>query len=121
MVLVNLTPGNHTIVWSLDGYETITAVINVSTEGVLTCVSTITKTCTELLNIVGSTITGLLQSTVPASFNDWIISKGGYEAIEGNLSLMGEFIDGYFGIINLGFTPTLGDMGIFIDNYFGVV
>lgn len=120
MVLVNLTPGDHTIEWSLNGYETITAVINVSTGGVLTCISTVTGTCAELVSLVGSTITGLLQSTVPASFNDWIISKGGYSAITGNLSLMGEFIDGYFGLINLGFMPTLLDMGTFVDHYFGV-
>lgn len=120
MVLVNLSPGDHTIIWSLDGYETITAVINVSTEGVLSCVSTVAGTCADLVSIVGSTITGLLQSTTPASFNDWIISKGGYSEITGNLSLMGEFIDGYFGLTNLGFTPTLLDMGTFVDHYFGV-
>lgn len=120
MVSVNLAPGNHTIEWSLDGYETITAVINVSTGGVLTCISTVTGTCAELISILGSTITGLLKSVTPDNFNDWILLKGGYGNIEGNLSLMGEFVDGYFGIVDLGFVPTLLDMGTFVDYYFGV-
>lgn len=121
MATVNLTAGNHIIEWSLDGYETIIATINISSEGIVSCISVVTRTCAEVINIVGLTITGLLKSIVPDNFDNWIISKGGYEAITGNLSLMGEFIDGYFGLTNLGFTPTLLDMGTFIDYYFGVI
>jgi len=120
MVLVNLAPGNHTIEWSLSDYETITATINVGVTGIVSCISVIGGFCDDLISIVGNTVTGLLKQIVTSTFDSWIESKGGIDAIEGNLLVMGEFIDGYFGITDIGFIPTLLNMGTFIDYYFGV-
>lgn len=121
MVTVDLTSGDHIIEWSLAGYDPITATINVSSEGVLSCISVVAGTCADMIDIAGSIITGLLKSTAVTSLDDWILSKGGYAAMKGNLSAMGEFIDGYYGITDIGFTPTLLDMGTFVDYYYGVI
>ena len=71
------------------------------------------------------TVTGGQTATVsvtlaPASYAAWIASLGGISAIQGNLIAVGNIIDGYLGMVNLGFTVTLGNVGTTIDYYFGV-
>ena len=61
MATVNLTEGDHTIEWSLDGYETISADINISSTGILSCISTVTGTCQEMISIADSSITAILK------------------------------------------------------------
>ncbi len=56
----------------------------------------------------------------PASYAAWIASLGGISAIKGNLVAVGKIIDGYLGMVNLGFTVTLGNVGTTIDYYLGV-
>jgi len=120
MVIANLSSGNHTIEWSIGGYTTITATISISTTGIITCSNVIGGSCGNSISIIGNTITGLLVPSSSVSFNNWVTNKGGPTKIKGNLLIMGEFIDGYFGSINIGFSPTLQNMGLFIDYYFGV-
>ena len=120
MTTIDLAPGDHTIKWSLSGYEPLTATINVGNTGTISCVSVISHTCTEMISIVGDLVIGLLRLISGVTFDSWIESKGGVAAIKGNLIIMGEFTDAYYGLTDIGFTPTLTDMGRFIDYYYGV-
>lgn len=83
MATVNLTEGNHTIEWSLDNYETLSAVINISRTGTLTCISTVTGTCQKMISIAGNTITAILKSIIepPQEICKWITDKNGADSI----------------------------------------
>ena len=122
MVTVSLTSGDHTIAWSMNGYESLQAVITVHITGAVACKSSTSGTCNTStppgIYASGSEIVGYLiktEVTPPTTFEDWVIEKGGISAIEANLMIMGEFIDGYFEIVDIGFTPTLLNMGTFIE------
>lgn len=106
LVSVDLTPGDHIIEWSLTGYETITATINVSDTGVLSCISVVAGTCAELINIVGNVVTGLLKEIIPVGVCDWIVAEGGWESIVA-FSIM-DLVLGYLNLKDLGFTVTTG-------------
>ncbi len=105
-ILIAMTPititgvpaGSHTYRLSLIGYS--------DTAGTVTV-------------IAGQTVT-VSVTLAPASYDAWIASMGGISAIKGNLSAVGNIIDGYLGMINLGFTVTLGNVGTTIDYYLGV-
>ena len=125
MVVVDLSPGDHLIKWVLDGYSTLQATINVSTSGVITCKSVTGGTCSATvaptIRISGSTITGYLKAgTTVTGYSGWVSSKGGSSGLLGNLQAVGEIIDGYFGIMNLGFTVTLANVGTTTDYYYGI-
>ena len=103
MVTINLTAGNHTIEWALNGYETITATINVSSTGIVSCISVIGGMCTNLLSIVENTVTGLLkQIIIAAPVCDWISSIGGWQELA-TFDIM-QLIQGYLNLINMEFT-----------------
>lgn len=106
MVTYTLTPGDHTIEWSLDGYQPLTATINVSSTGVLSCISVIGNTCADLISIVGSTITGMLKEIVVPVVGvcSWILEKGGWEQVA-TFDIM-ELVQGYLLLKDLGFTVT---------------
>jgi len=78
MATVNLAPGDHTIEWVLEGYDPINAVINISLEGVVSCVSVGVGNCVDFISIVGATITALLKSSTYDICN-WILSVGGWD------------------------------------------
>jgi hypothetical protein len=162
MVFVDLSPGDHTVKWTLNGYIQLIAVINVSTGGIVSCKSVTGGACGSStppgVTIAGNTITGYLKSTststptptptltptptktptptttptptktptptgtpTPASnYNTWINNMGGPTAIKSNLIAVGNIIDGYVGIISLGFTVSLGNVGTTIDYYLGI-
>jgi len=103
MVLVNLVPGDHTIEWAMDGYETLTAIINVSVTGIVSCISVFTGICADFISIVGTTVTGLLKLIiVTAPVCDWISSVDGWQELA-TIDIM-NLIQGYLNIIDLGFT-----------------
>lgn len=130
MVTVDLIPGDHTIKWALNGYSQLIAVINVSSSGSVTCKSVTGGTCGSSVSpgvlVSGSTVTGYLLSSVTptpvpvSSYTAWVSSKGGAAGLKGNLIAIGNIIDGYIGIVNLGFTVTLGNVGTTIDYYLGI-
>lgn len=134
MVLVDLTAGDHTIKWTLSGYSQLTAVINVSSTGAVTCKSVTGGSCGSSyppgVVISGSTVTGYLASgatptptptpTPSPGYSNWVASMGGIAGIKGNLIAVGNIIDGYIGIVNLGFTVTLGNVGTTLDYYLGI-
>ena len=105
MTTVNLTPGNHTIEWSLEGYETIFATVDVSSTGIMNCINVTAGTCAELVSIVGNAVTGLLkQIAVTDPVCDWISGFGGWQALA-TFDIMA-LIEGYLGVTDLGFTVT---------------
>jgi hypothetical protein len=64
------------------------------------------------------TVTATLIPT--PSYANWVTSKGGASGLKNNLLALGEIIDGYLGMVNLGFTVTLGNVGTTINYYLGV-
>lgn len=95
MVVVDLTPGDHTIKWTLNGYETLSAKINVSDTGVVTCISVTGGSCGSSspsgVTISNSTINGYLSvsasptpsptptvTPAPADICEWIKGQGGW-------------------------------------------
>jgi len=82
------------------------------------------------VSISGSVVTGYLvpvttitptPTPVPvASYTAWVTSHGGASGLKSNLVSVGNIIDGYIGIVNLGFTVTLGNVGTTIDYYLGI-
>lgn len=105
MATVNLTPGNHTIEWLLEGYETILATVDVSTTGIMNCINVTAGTCADLLSIVGNAVTGLLnQIAVTDQVCTWISGVAGWQALA-TFDIM-ELIKGYLEITDLGFTVT---------------
>lgn len=71
MVVVNLTPGDHTVKWTLVGYNTLTSVITVSSTGAVSCKSVTGGSCSSStspgVTISGSTVTGYLKFAVKVS------------------------------------------------------
>lgn len=100
MTIINLTPGEHTITWELPGYNTLTAVVNVSDTGTMSCVNH------EDVTITGNKISGLLQLTVElvTEVCQWILSKNGWESIA-TFDIM-ELVQGYLNVKDIGFTVT---------------
>ena len=104
--LVALTPatitgvsaGSHTYSLKLSGYGDATGTVTV---------------------VAGQTV-NVSVTLAPASYAAWIASLGGISAIAGNLAVVGNIIDGYLGMVNLGFTVTLANVGTTIDYYLGV-
>lgn len=66
MAIINLTEGNHTIKWTLSGYNDLTAQIRVSSTGAVTCISVVSGSCggssVPRVSISGSTVTGFMKS-----------------------------------------------------------
>jgi len=64
MVVVDLSPGSHTIRWDLPGYSQLVAVINVGTTGIVTCTSVTGGSCASSsppgVTISGNTVYGYL-------------------------------------------------------------
>lgn len=105
MVTVNLTPGEHTIEWTLNGYEPLSATINVSTTGIISCISVVAANCADVISIVGNTITALLKHiAVAAPMCDWISDVGGWQAVA-TFDIM-DLIQGYLNIKDIGFDIT---------------
>lgn len=93
LVSANLTPGNHTIEWAMEGYESITATINVSPTGILSCIGVIGGLCADLISIVGTTITGLMNQIIPAeNICYWISNIGGWD----NLNWTNHVLKAYY-------------------------
>ena len=84
MVIVDLVPGDHTVKFTLAGYNTLNATINVSSTGVVTCVSVTGGACggnaLPRVAISGSTVTGYLVST-PTDICTWITAQGGWDGL----------------------------------------
>ena len=104
MATVTLTPGDHIIEWSLEGYDTITAKINISTEGIASCIDVITHACEDVISIAGLAITGILKSISADPVCTWINGVSGWQALA-TFDIM-ELIEGYLEIKDLGFTVT---------------
>ncbi len=97
--ITNVPAGSHTYIIRLSGYNDATGSVSV---------------------IAGQTATVTATLTPTPSYSNWVMSKGGTTGLTGNLSALGEIIDGYLGMINLGFTVTLGNVGTTINYYLGV-
>ena len=72
------------------------------------------------VTVIAGQIVTVSVTLSPASYAAWIASLGGISAIQGNLAAVGNIIDGYLGMVNLGFTVTLANVGTTIDYYLGV-
>ncbi len=96
--ITGVPAGSHSYLLRLAGYNDATG--------------TVTVTSGQTSN-VSATLS-------PASYAAWIASLGGISAIAGNLAAVGNIIDGYLGMINLGFTVTLANVGNTIDYYLGL-
>ncbi len=97
-MITSVPAGSHTYVLRLSGYNDAT--------GTATVISGQTMNVSVTLS--------------PVSFAVWITSMGGISAIKGNMAAVGNIIDGYLGMVNLGFTVTLGNVGTTIDYYLGL-
>jgi hypothetical protein len=97
-VITSVSAGIHNYLLQLSGYSDATGTVTV---------------------IAGQTVT-VSVTLAPASYEAWIASMGGISAIKGNLTAVGNIIDGYLGMVNLGFTVTLANVGTTIDYYLGV-
>ena len=75
---------------------------------------------TGTVTVIGGQTAAVSVTLSPASYAAWIASLGGISAIQGNLAAVGNIIDGYLGMVNLGFTVTLANVGTTIDYYLGV-
>ncbi len=99
VTITGVSAGSHTYLLRLAGYNDATGTVTV---------------------IAGQTV-AISVTLSPASYAAWITSLGGISAIKGNLSAVGSIIDGYLGMVNLGFTVTLANVGTTIDYYLGVI
>lgn len=130
MVIAQLAEGDHTIEWSLNGYDTLTAMINVSATGTVTCRSVTGSSCgataAPKVTISGLTVTGYLRAAAtpsptpaptptptprpatptpqPGELCGWMASKGGPSGI--TIPNIFELEDATMGFGNLGFVPT---------------
>ena len=106
MATINLTAGDHVIEWSMDGYETLTAEINVSAAGVISCFNVVVGTCQDKITIVGNTITALLTAvlTTPNNICEWIENRGGPNSLM-TYDIM-ELVREYIQPVELEFTVT---------------
>jgi len=130
MVVASLVEGNNTITWTLDGYQQLTAIINVSPTGVATCVSVTGGLCKDskapTVIVAGTTITGYLapsSQTTPtpspsSGICDWITSKGGKSNL-GSFDIS-TLVMAYLGFENLGFQVTSAHISGCIMYYLGV-
>ena len=98
VIITGVSAGIHNYLLQLSGYSDATGTVTVT---------------------AGQTAT-VSVTLVPASYAAWIASLGGISAIAGNLAAVGNIIDGYLGMVNLGFTVTLANVGTTIDYYLGV-
>jgi len=130
MVIASLVEGNNTITWSLDGYQTLTAIINVSPTGVATCISVSGGICKDnkapTVIVAGTTITGYLapeQQETPTpepvgGICDWINAKGGKTAL-GSFDIS-TLIMAYLGFENVGFQVNTDHINGCIMYYLGI-
>lgn len=99
VILTDVSAGTHSYKLSLDGHNDYTGSVTA---------------------IASQTVTVSVTLTPTPSYANWVISKGGATGLKSNLSALGEIIDGYLGMISLGFTVTLGNVGTTINYYLGV-
>ena len=134
MVVVELTAGDHTVKWTLSGYNILNAVINVSSTGVVTCKSVTDGLCggTALprVSVSGSTVTGYLLSVatptltpiptpVPADICSWITAQGGWN----NLNWTNHVLKAYYVYIGapgytIGYSPVTWDSVLGLYYYY---
>ena len=119
---VKLSPGQHEVTWTLSGYDTLIATIEVTKTGVF-CVSVVDGVCRSTIPpsvaISGFTVTGHLKpSGVAPTFSGWIASKGGKDAIAYADTL--EIGDAYIGLADVGFTATYSHVLTCGDYYLGL-
>lgn len=123
MVVVALSEGDHTIEWSLAGYNTLTAVINVSAAGTVTCKSVTSGTCGSSappgVTISGSTVTAYMKTAAAGGICPWITGKGGPAGIR--VPDIFTLEDAYLGFSNPGFTPTIQQILGTTDYYLGFI
>ena len=129
MVDIELSLGQHDVLWSLDGYADLAASITVAEAGVAcdsvtggACYTAAPVTAPGVLITTGApfSVTGYLKESVVTDFTSWVESKGGVAAIEGNKGAVFEIKDGYAGIEDLGFTVTKGNVFTIKDYYAGI-
>lgn len=130
MVIASLVEGSNTITWTLAGYKTLTAVIDVSPTGVATCVSVSGGLCkdskTPTVIVAGTTITGYLDpdsqgTPTPGPSGgicDWINSKGGKTEL-GSFDIS-TLVMAYLGFENLGFQVSSAHISGAIMYYLGI-
>jgi hypothetical protein len=138
MVEVEAEIGTHTITWTLEGYETLKATVDVTDKEAI-CLNvfsdTKTGTCYGALETpkapgvkktASFTLFGYLSPvtiTPPAkftSYEEWLGAKGGAKGIYRNSGAVLEIIDAYLGFIDLGFTVTSTHVFKTVDYYLGI-
>ena len=129
---IELSTGEHNVLWSLADHADLTAVIDVKDTEVecktvngfaAGCYTTLPDPVVEPIVYAPSgsfTVTGYLKESVVTDLDSWVESKGGVAAIEGNKAAVFEIKDGYAGIEDLGFTVTKGDVFTIKDYYAGI-
>ena len=119
----SLTEGNHNVQIQLTGYETFTAVINVSSTAV-SCVSVAGGGACggsglPRLEASGWTVTAYLKTgTSGATYAEWLTDKGGLDNI--TLPDIFELKDAFIGLTTIGFTPTLPQIMDCKDAFIGL-
>lgn len=125
---VKLDEKDHTIKVQLVGYTNFEAIINVSDAGV-TCINVTAGLCegseVPRLEVITDWSVNVVMQPIPeeSTFADWIDDVGGPAGIEGNLTAVSIFINGYLSdpgdVEYLGFEPTVWDVGTVINYYLG--
>lgn len=108
MVTVDLTPGDHPIKMSLDGYNLFEGVINVTATGIITCVSIVDGTCNSItapgMIINGAVVSGYLKEytiptpPVPTDICTWITNAGGWNNLNWTTNVLYAYYE-YIGMI----------------------
>jgi len=62
----------------------------------------------------------LNPSSAVTSYPSWVASKGGSAGLRNNGVAVGQIIDGYYGLAQLGFTVVGQNVGATIDAYYGI-
>lgn len=123
MVSQTLSPGDHSVIWELPEYDPLYAVINISEQGVVSCLSveggTVGSYVAPSVVVVGTVVTGYLEAVGLVDYEAWLVGRGGPEGLSGNLMAVGAILDGYGNPEFLGFTVTLANVGTTLDHYGG--
>lgn len=119
MVDIELSLGEHSILWTKAGYGDLNATINV-TESAVSCVSVIGGSCGSVtppgVVATGFTVTGYL-SEAAVDICAWITDAGGWNSL--TVPNIFELVDQYLGFGSLPFTPSIVQILGCIDYYLG--
>ena len=119
---VELIPGEHSVMWTLAGYDPLYSLISVSELGAVSCLSVEGGACGRIVppGVVASDalVTGYLkESGVYPDYAAWYAAKSADGVGLGDVY---EITDGFLAIEDLGFTVILSNVYTVTDAFLGI-